>query len=228
MGERGHLKYLSTGYESLDQLLGGGIQCGHLTLIDGEPRVGTTSVTIHCAFSAAKNYLKTFFVDADKTFSLHSIHQIAGNQINSVSRRIFVFQPQNFQEQSLLIENLESYNLRSVDLIIVDSITTLYITELSSTDKWVSLNMKLNRQLAYLKEIAKYHNLPILLTNKLYSHEVGDTKIEPIANRVINFWVQKIIRLESTQHPSVKKAKLIKGVTEIKNGTIYFNLFNNG
>ena len=224
-------EFLSTGCESLDRMLGGGIQRGEVTLIYGEPGTGKTSLATQCALRCARDGLKTIFIDSDNTFSLNRLAQMAGNELDKVSPLIFIFKPQSFHEQSLLIESLESYNLRSIVLIIVDTITSLYSAELGSTEKVFALNMKLNRQLAYLKELARSYNTSVLLISQVRSMVQGkpdEKKIEPVATRVLKFWAQDIINLEATSEPTIKEATLETSLNHGDNVTCFYSLDRSG
>jgi len=224
------LDFLSTRCEALDQILGGGLSRGEVSLVYGEPGVGKTSLALQCAVTCAKKDYKTIFIDSDNTFSIPRFTQIAGSPLDTISPFVFIFKPHTFEEQSLLIENLENYNLHTIALIVVDTITTLYRISFDSVGDVVSLNMKLNWQLAYLNELAKSYHTSILLTSQVRSvidSELSETKVEPVASRVLNFWAQKIIHFQSTSETVQKKAVLKKGFTGNKN-TCFFILSKAG
>ena len=205
------MEFLSTGCESLDRLLGGGIRRGEIALVYGKPGTGKTSLTMQCAFLCAKKGFKIIFVDSDWTFSPDRLAQIAGNELQEISPLILVFKPRNFREQTHLIEELDNYNLRNITLIVIDTITALYRAELDTTEKIFALNMKLNWQLAYLKELAQSYNIGVFLTSQVHTiiqKNQSDERVEPVASRVLKFWAQKIINLEATENPRVKEARL--------------------
>ncbi len=206
------LKLLSTGCEPLDEMLGGGIKSGEVTLVYGEPSTGKTSLAIQCAVVCAERSLKTIFIDSDNTFSPTRLAQIAGNKLERVSQLIFVFKPRSFQEQSSLIEALPNYNLNGIALIAVDTVTALYRAELGSTENIFALNMELNWQLAYLNELARTYGIAVLLTGQVHSMVRGELegKVEPVANRLLKFWSQKIIRLKTAADSTAKEAVLEK------------------
>ncbi len=219
------LEFLSTGCEPLDKILRGGIGRGEVTLIYGEPGTGKTSFAMQCAFLCAKKGFKTIFIDSDHLFSLDRLMQIAGNELDDVSSKILVFKPRSFQEQSLLVEDLDSYNLRNITLIVIDTVTSLYRLELDSAEKTFILNMKLSRQLAYLNELAKSYNTSIVLTSQVrtvFERGFKGDKIEPVANRVLKFWTQKIINLKDTSQLRVREATLEKGFNHIGDGASCF------
>lgn len=224
-------KFISTGCEPLDMILGGGVRPGEVTLIYGVPGIGKTSLAMQCALKCAEKNLKSIFIDSEHTFSLNRLRQMAGNDLEKVSPLIFIFKPRNFREQSLIIENLENYNLRSVALIIVDTITSLYSVELGLTDKIFALNMKLDRQLAYLNEYARSYNTSVLLTSQVRSIARENTesgKVAPVAIRILKFWAQAIINLEVTSEPTIKKATLEMVTDHLDNITCSYSIDRSG
>jgi|YelNatPaOPRAMG01_1025707.scaffolds.fasta_scaffold03270_8 DNA repair protein RadB len=189
-------KFLSTKSSCLDKLLNGGLALEELTLIYGEASTGKTTLILQTAVEAAKNSLKTLYIDVDCSFTPQRFIQIAGLNANEISSIIFVFSPKTFFEQTQIIENLESYISKSVVLIVVDSITTLYRLESSTLEERFALNRALNRQLAYLAELAKKHSLAVLLTSQVHSL-LNYADIEPIAKRTLFHWCGTIIKLRN-------------------------------
>lgn len=161
--------------------------------------------------------MKTLYIDVDYSFTSQRFIQIAGLHIHKVSPNIFVFNPKTFFEQTQMIENLETYLSRSVALIIVDSITTLYRLESSTLEERFALNRALNRQLAYLAELAKKHGLAVILTSQVHSL-LNYAEVEPIAKRALFHWCGTIIKLMNLKY-SFKEA-----VVERLNFKEVFNL----
>src|SRR2546422_9800498 len=60
---------LSTGAESLDQLLQGGFPSKQLSFIYGKANAGKTIVAMSTAIQAAKKGGRVFYIDADRSFS---------------------------------------------------------------------------------------------------------------------------------------------------------------
>ncbi len=152
--------------------------------------------------------MKTLFIDADDGFSTIRLSQMAGRDVDSVAQSIILFKPRSFQEQCILIENLENFVSKKVALIVVDTITSLYRVELGGLEETFALNRGLNRQLAYLVKIAKDRGVALLLTSQVHSvlNEIGVRRIEPVAERVLKFWSQSIMRLKSSQRPGIREA----------------------
>lgn len=202
--------FISTNCSSINRLLGGGIPSGQITLIYGAYDTGKTSFAIQCAISCAKKKTRTLYVDSDDTFSTTRLSQIASDDLDSISPMIIVFKPRNFIEQGVLFENLERYLSCSTALVVVDTITSLYRIGLRNAEETFALNRELNRQLAVLTEVAKKNAVALLLTSQVHSviDEWPFGKIEPVANRVLNFWSQNVLRLNLSKRPPVREATL--------------------
>ncbi|RJS85937.1 DNA repair protein RadB [Candidatus Bathyarchaeota archaeon] len=201
---------IPTGCKSLDDLLGGGIPSGRVTLIYGEAETGKTSLTIQCAVNLAKIGYRTIFVDSDGTFSPERLCQIAGGEADEVSARIIVVRPNDFWEQSNVIDNLDRYVTAKIGLIIFDTITSLYRAELGTSRETFQLNRELNRQVATLSEVTKEYGIATILTSQVRSViDRDENRVEPVATRVLKFWSDIVISLRKT-HSGHVKARLEK------------------
>ena len=203
--------YLSTNCSSLDRIMGGGIPRGHVTLVYGEANTGKSSLALQCAVVCARKNLKTIFIDSDNTFSTTRLSQIANRDLDHVSPLIFISKPRSFHEQSLLIENLDEYISKDIALIVVDTITSLYRLELGAIEKTFILNRELNRQVAYLVQTAKTHNIAVILISQVRGVIQDDKQqMEPVAKRVLKFWAHSILNLKLTKKPVTREAVIEK------------------
>ena len=222
---------MPTNCGAIDRILKGGVPRGCATLVYGPFKTGKTTLAMQCAVVCARKGMKTLFIDADNSFSTTRLLQIAGYDINSVAPLIVLFKPKSFQEQNTIIENLESFMSKKVVLIVVDTVTSLYRVELGGVEKTFTLNRVLNRQLAYLVKIAKESRVALLLTSQVHSvlGNEGVGRIEPVAERVLKFWSQNILRLEHSENTHLREAFLEKNLgirsTDIH---ILFALTNGG
>jgi DNA repair protein RadB len=188
---------ISTGCSSIDRLLGDGLPKSQITLVYGESNTGKTTLAMQCAVKSAKNGLKTIYIDSDNTFSVMRLSQIAHSD-NLVSSLIYILKPRSFHEQSLLVESLDKYLAKDVNLVVVDTINSIYRLEIMRSETIFTLNRALNRQIAYLGEAAKTHQIAILLISQV--HDIVNVNnqpktIEPVATRVLQFWSNNILKL---------------------------------
>jgi len=206
---------ISTLTPSLDRLLEGGFPRGQLSLVYGEASSGKTTLSIQCAVSASMKHLKTLYVDSDQSFSHQRLLQIIGLGNKDACKDIIIFLPQSFAEQSRIVESLENYVTRRVGLIVLDTVTSLYRTALGRGRGTFSLNRELNRQLAYLVELAAEHNLTVLITGQVRSTVDGlGWQIEPVARRTLFYWPKIVLRLRSTVKQKIKEARLERSLAQ--------------
>ena len=186
--------------------MGGGLPKGQITLVYGTSNTGKTTLALQCAASASRENQKVLYVDCENSFSPERLAQIAVQDLQDVSSRIFVFKLQSFREQSLLIEEVERYVSKNVALIVVDTITSLYRLELKNPELVFSSNRSINRQLAYLTQTAKAFDVAVLITSQVHNTIQADATslIEPVATRVLKFWSQNILQFTANPKPSVR------------------------
>jgi len=106
---------ISTGCRTIDKNLEGGIPFESVSLIYGEPETGKTTLAIQCAINCAGQGYKTLFVDCDSTFSTRRLSQIASERFKEVAELIILMKPNNFREQTLVIDQLTDYITKTSD-----------------------------------------------------------------------------------------------------------------
>jgi len=201
---------IPTGSSGLDAQLAGGLAAGELTLVYGEPASGKTTL----ALSAAARLLlrdhaaKTVYIDSDAKFTPTRLTQMTGAE--ETLRRLVYTRPTTFEEQAEALDRLPE-QLQPGDLAAVDSITGLYRVETGDTQKTFMENKELNRQLGHLKEVALATGAAVVITGQVRS--VLDSPVpavEPVAQRLLRYWSDKVIRLENTATQGVKQATVEK------------------
>jgi DNA repair protein RadB len=191
--------------EPLDALLDGGFAIGEIGVVYGEAGTGKTTLTIQTTIEAARRGSKVLYIDADHSFTHQRFTQLAGGDSDIVGERILLFFPDTFSAQTSLVESAENYLTKATRLIVVDSVTSLYRVELGPAQQTFALNRELNRQLAYLSEVAARWRLVVLLTSQVHARmDFPFGKIEPVARRTIAHWPSTIVRLKNTSEHSRK------------------------
>ncbi|HEX2065820.1 MAG TPA: ATPase domain-containing protein [Candidatus Thermoplasmatota archaeon] len=76
------MEYLATGCSSLDALLDGGLERDAITLVFGEGGSGKTNLALQCARAAARQGLRTAYVDTEGVSSVR-LRQVFGNGASS-------------------------------------------------------------------------------------------------------------------------------------------------
>jgi RecA/RadA recombinase len=133
-------------------------------------------------------------------------------QFKEIAALIILMKPNDFREQTLVVDQLANYITKNFGLIIFDTVTTQYRVEVAeSPEKAFELNRELNRQMALMAQIAKTQKLAVLMTSQVRS-SFHDTyvSIEPVATRVLKFWADTIVAMKPTENPQVIRAILEK------------------
>jgi len=203
-------RIIPTGCGLLDERLGGGLLEGNMVLVFGEAETGKTTLAIQCAVNCARMSYKTIFIDCDSTFFPRRMAQIAIDDFEALAHQIILMKPEDFEQQTIVIDRLNDYISKKVGLIVVDTITNLYSERLGDDmKKTFALNRELNRQMACLAQITKTHKVASLIVSQVRSvilEEHG--KVQPVATRVLKFWTDKTISLKPTAQTNVIKANV--------------------
>jgi RecA/RadA recombinase len=177
-------------------------------MIYGEPETGKTTLAMQCAVSCALQGQKTLFLDCDHTFSTERLSQISRNAFERVAEQIILMRPNDFAEQTVIVDNLNDYISKDFGLIIIDTFNSLYRVKLAETSTKASfgVNRELNRQMALLAQYAKTQRIPIVVTSQVKSLiNESFVSVAPVATRVLQFWADNIIALKPTeQAPNIQ------------------------
>ena len=195
----------------------GGLDVASLTLIYGEAETGKTTIAMQCSANCAKNGYKTMFIDSERTFSSRRLSQIAPDNYSEISELIVLVRPEDFREQTALVDHLTDYLNKNFKLVVFDTITSLYRLRIAeSPSKTFELNRELNRQLAVLAQTAKTQKIGVLLTSQVHAVFDGSPiSIEPVATRVLKFWADTVLALKLTDNPSIIRAEVEKNPAKL-------------
>lgn len=206
---------LSTGYAPLDKVLGGGFRFGWVSLIYGEAATGKTTLAVKCVV----NYLRAsksraFYVDADGKLSPARLLQIAGGDPEPLER-LLLWSPASFSEQTDVVEGLLDVLRDGSSPVVVDSVTGLYRVEADVQGRDFRASKELNRQLGFLAEVARARNAAVLLTGQVHSVPVEEApRVEMVAQRILTYWSDVVLRLEHVGRSGVRQAVLEKPKVE--------------
>ena len=201
---------IPTGSRSLDSQLGGGMSTGEVTLVYGEPGSGKTTVALSLVAQLLRldPAARAVLLDSDAKFSSARLTQMTGSEESL--RRLLYTRPTTFEEQADALDRLPD-QLQPRDLVIIDSVTGLYRVETGDSQKTFAENKELNRQLGLIKEVALTRRVVVMVTGQVRS--VLDSPVpvvEPVAQRLLRYWSDAVIKLESTATPGVKQATIEK------------------
>ncbi len=179
---------------ALDEILSGGVESRIITQIYGPPGVGKTNLCLLYTVSAVRRGRRAVFIDTEGGHSMERLMQIAGDDYERVLERAYFYEASTFEEQCFIVENIEQVMDENFGLVVLDSAVSLY--RLDRDDDTASmLNRALSRQMAKLMAIARRFNLPVIITNQVYSAMNG-SGAEPIAGDVLKYWSKAILEIK--------------------------------
>ncbi|MEK6757635.1 MAG: DNA repair and recombination protein RadB [Nanoarchaeota archaeon] len=214
---------ISTGSFDLNAWLSGGYEKSIITMIAGSPGSGKSNLAILASCSQAKKGNKVIFVDTEGGFSSDRVKQIIGDDYKEVLKNIFLLEPSSFDEQKQVFQKLlATIKKEHVSLIVVDSMAMLYRLELGDAntskddEKVRSVNREISKQMRIFSEISRKQNIPIIITNQVYSGFLSDEEFRKGVQRETNivggdlfkYWSKCIIELKNEN--SRRKAILLK------------------
>ncbi|OGJ12486.1 DNA repair and recombination protein RadB [Candidatus Pacearchaeota archaeon RBG_19FT_COMBO_34_9] len=215
---------ISTGSYDLNKWLYGGYEKGIITMIAGPPGSGKTNMAVLTACSQAKKGNKVIFIDTEGGFSTDRVKQIVGNEnYENILKNILLISPTNFEEQKKVFTTLNNkLKEEQITLIAIDGMAMFYRLELGDAkskkeDETIrNVNREIAKQMKILAEISKKQNIPVIITNQVYSgfQSEDDWKkgIEKETNIVggnlLQYWSKCIIELKNER--GKRKAILLK------------------
>ncbi len=200
-------KKISSGNDVIDYLLDGGYETDAITTIYGPAGVGKTNLSLIAAVNIARNGKKVIFIDTEGGFSIERLKQVA-HDYKRVLEKILFLTPTNFAQQCKDFEKLKSLVNNKIGLIVVDTISMLYRLERGAGDKMQDFNRELGLQVAYLTEITRKKNIPVLITNQVYtSFDTG--KISMVGGDILKYSSKVLIEIQAANN-GLRKAILRK------------------
>lgn len=183
------------GCQAVDEVLGGGIENGTITLLYGEGGSGKTNWCLQAAREVAKTGSKVIYIDTEGV-SLERLEQMCGDRFGELVQNILFFEPHSLDEQRDAIEKslriLEGES--KVGLLVLDS-ATIYYRILFGTDAEDAGRTSLVTQMTKLLVLARKRQLPVLITTQVYTDSSKNT-FEPIGGHAFLHTAKAIVKLE--------------------------------
>ena len=214
---------ISAGSHELNTFLHGGYETDIITTIYGPGGSGKSNLCVIVATSQARKGNKVIFIDTEGGFSTErfkQIHQGTKEEIETSLQNILLLKPTSFAEQEKAFDQmLKHVKQENISLIIIDSIAMLYRLELgdaiqsNDSEQISKVNRKLAKQLRALNEIARKQNIPVIVTNQVYSKFItnnqesttNDRQISMVGGDLLKYWSKCLIEIKS----NYTKRKLI-------------------
>lgn len=219
------MDHVPTGCVALDQLLGGGVETGCLTLLYGIAGSGKTNVCLQVARNVAREAKRVVYIDTEGV-SLERLRQMSGKDFEDVSKRILFSEPYSNEEQEKLIEAgvRMAEGTDDFGLIVVDSATMHYRLTLRHEDP--EERRSLTRQVARLLRAARKMEIPVLLTSQVYTDIERET-IEPLGGHMLTHNCKTLIRLDKLG-PALRRAVRVKHRHLAEGESVKFRLTDRG
>lgn len=216
---------MTTGCAPIDELLGGGIECGIVTQVYGEPGAGKTNLCLQAAVECSKAGKKVIYIDTEG-LSFDRFSQIAGDNFKEIAQNILIYEPMSFEEQYTAVCEAERVTSENVGLIVVDSATSFYRFELDDSDTGIQTRRELANQIGFLQGIARKTGVAVLITNQIFS-DVENGGVRPIGGRSIEHISKTILKLERVG-TGERSAKIMKHRCRPEGDMRYFTITAEG
>lgn len=177
LARRQEVGRITTGSQSLDALLGGGVETQNITefyggFSSGKSQVGfQLAVNVQLPKSEGGLNGACLFIDTEGTFSPTRIIQMAeakGLDSKKVLKNIYVGKAWNSDHQVVLTEKAkELIREKNVKLIVVDSIMAHFRADYSGRGELAPRQQKLNRHIHALQKLSDAYNVAIYVTNQV-------------------------------------------------------------
>ncbi|PIA38706.1 hypothetical protein AQUCO_02700134v1 [Aquilegia coerulea] len=181
----GHLR---TQLKGLDEALCGGIPFGALTELVGPPGIGKTQFCLKLSLLAALpvNYGglngRVIYIDIESKFSSKRMIEIGAKSFPEIfhlegmaqemAGRILVLRPASLSEFTESLQQIQLSVLQhQVKLLIVDSVAGLVSGE---HEREAPRQHSLGWHISFLKSLAEFSRIPIVVTNQVRSQSCGD------------------------------------------------------
>jgi len=182
---------VSTGYEELNRVLGGGVVAGSLVLVGGDPGIGKSTLLLQVCRNLAAGGQKVLYISGEE--SLKQI-KLRANRIGTVTGELL------FLCETSLDSIQETIRETKPDVVIIDSIQTMYREEVASAPGSVS---QVRESTGLLMQIAKGQGVTIFIVGHV-------TKEGVVAGpRVLEHMVDTVLYFEGDRHASYR---ILRGV----------------
>lgn len=188
---------INSGNVDLDNFLNSGYN--DLTIIYGPAASGKTTLALMASLELAKQK-KGYFLRHREWFSFERAKQMSV-LYKELLDYIFLFKINNFEEQCERIEELNKI-VSKFSLIVVDSIGNYYREELKSNV--IKINREMEKQLRILRDYSKKFNIPIIITNQVYTN-IHKKEIDLVGGNMVRDFSKCLLELKKDPRKVVMK-----------------------
>lgn len=221
---------ISTGCETIDELLGGGVERGIVTQLYGPPASGKTNLALSAAVQVAASGGTVLYIDTEGV-SIDRFEALArdaadGEDLDTVAGRVIISDAIDFDEQREAVRDAADL-AEQIDLVVLDSATGFYRLERDDEDGGETLRT-VTRQVTHLLGLARRHDIAVLATNQVYSDpEADSSRAKPLGGHTLTHWSGTVVRLERFRGGN-RRATLEKHRSKAAGETARFRITDTG
>lgn len=183
---------ITTGSDILDDLLKGGYETDIVTTIYGPSGSGKSNLAMLAL--VANSDKKVFYVDTESGFSVSRLKQLT-SEYEKVLDNTMLVTPGSLEDQGTTFEKLKNAVSKNVGLLVVDSIAMLYRLEVAKKRNVKEINQQLAEQIANLIRIARDQNVPVVVTNQVYSSFENPDEVKLVGGDILKYGSKCLIEL---------------------------------
>lgn len=212
---------ISTGFNELDCVLGGGLVPGMVILLGGEPGTGKSTLMLQVAENIAQDKKKILYVSGEES----------KEQIKMRANRLNISSPNIFLMCTNSVEGIEAAIQKDKpDMLIVDSIQSVYSSQI---DNYLGSITQLRECSSFLTQIAKDNNIPTIIIGHVTKDGsvAGPKTIEHMVDTVLYFesekeGLYKILRTSKNRFGATNEIGVFEmeqeGLKEVTNPSLIF------
>lgn len=168
---------VTTGFQEMDRVLGGGIVVGSLVLVGGDPGIGKSTLLLQICKELTDKQHRVLYISGEE--SLH--------QIKMRADRLGIFKGELLLLSETNLDNIEVIiNKNKPEIVIIDSIQTMYKEEIGAAPGSVS---QVRETTSVLMHMAKGLNISIFIVGHVTKEGVvaGPRVLEHMVDTVLYF-----------------------------------------
>ena len=205
-----HTQLICSGIQVLDDALNGGVKLGEILQIVGPGGVGKTTLALQFALNVARKGNRVLYVNSESTFPILRLKQLAATDFPNLSPLITIISIQTFSDQIQLVKKLDRYLSTEVKLLVFDTIVSLYRKECGQGTDNILLNKKLNQQFGIIAHHLESNSFAVIVINQVRGDFSSDENYQPVANRILSYWVDHSIEIARAESKGYREFKLLK------------------
>lgn len=210
---------ITTGSETFDNMLYGGIPTGYITQLYGETSSGKTQLALQAAVNVQLPKERgglnkeAIFIDTENTFTARRIEELAEAKdldTNKILDNIHISETFDSTQQMQAANNARKLCIdNDIGLVVVDSIIGHFRVDYSGRNELAERQQELNKHMKTLKHLAYSFDLSVLITNQVMSDpsEMFGDPTKPVGGNILSHNSAFIIYLN--KYSKKRTAKLV-------------------